>query len=482
MNKVNLRKSLSFLRKWFFVFLIVCFIVPTLTGCTKGGDKSAISAYKPVRLVWWRVWDDEDAFSQIIQAYRQKHPNVSIEYRKLRFEEYENELLEAMAEDRGPDILSIHNTWTERYQSKLSPMPSSVRLPVKFTTGSIKKEEVVEFRTTKLMSPSNVRKNFLDVVADDVVMLYRDPNNAKAQSVDKVWALPMSLDTLVLYYNKDILNNAGVIEPPSTWQEFQTQVAAITTLDQSTGEVLLAGAAIGTADNITRSSDILSLLMMQNLTPMITEGQVTFNKYPPGLSDLPVPPGQGALEYYTQFSSPFYSAYTWNSQMPNSLDAFMKGQVGFFFGYSYHRPIIEAGASKLNFDVALVPQVGAEQKVNLANYWVEAVSNKSENKSYAWDFLNFASGADQVVSYLDLLKKPTALRSTKIINDQLAQEDLAPFADQLLTARSWYHGLDPSGAEAAIDEMIEVVADGTLTSGEAIKQAIEKVQYTLTHK
>lgn len=44
---------------------------------------------------------------------------------------------------------------------------------------------------------------------------------------DKAYGMPWLLDTKYLYYNKDILQQAGFNEPPKTWEELLTQAAAI---------------------------------------------------------------------------------------------------------------------------------------------------------------------------------------------------------------------------------------------------------------
>ena len=77
----------------------------------------------------------------------------------------------------------------------------------------------------------------------------------------------------------------------------------------------------------------------------------------------------------------------WNNFMPNSLESFMAGKTAFFFGYSYHIPIIKAQAPKLNFEITQVPQIG--NPVNFANYWTETVSKKSKHVDEAWSFILF---------------------------------------------------------------------------------------------
>jgi len=34
------------------------------------------------------------------------------------------------------------------------------------------------------------------------------------------YASPLSINTLALFYNRDLLNEAGIVLPPVTWEEF----------------------------------------------------------------------------------------------------------------------------------------------------------------------------------------------------------------------------------------------------------------------
>jgi ABC-type glycerol-3-phosphate transport system substrate-binding protein len=58
------------------------------------------------------------------------------------------------------------------------------------------------------------------------------------------------MDSMVLYYNKDMFNAAGIVAPPTTWQEFQDDVKKLTLVD-ATGNIVRSGAAIGTAQNVS---------------------------------------------------------------------------------------------------------------------------------------------------------------------------------------------------------------------------------------
>ncbi|MDD5043836.1 MAG: extracellular solute-binding protein [Patescibacteria group bacterium] len=458
------------------LLLILSFLVTSGLGC-KTVSKEVQEAMQPVKLTYWRVFDDRDAMAEIVADYQALHPNVTIEYKKLRFEEYEETLLNAMAEDRGPDIFSIHNTWVKKYQSKIAPMPSTVTLPYQYVSGTIKKETKAELKTTPTLSLLKLKQQFLDVVYNDAVVA----TTISGQKQDLVYGLPLSVDTLALFYNKDLLNNAGIPEPPVTWSEFQDHVKILTRTNER-GDILQAGAALGTANNVERGADILSLLMMQNGAKMTdANGLAFFHQMPAELKGLDIPPGAGALNFYTNFANPVSSVYSWNEQMSNSLEAFAQGKVAYFFGYAYHLPVIRSLAPKLNFDISRFPQIGEAgsntPEVNFANYWMETVSRKSKNQHWAWDFIQFATKEQEVKKYLTQAKKPTALKA--LINTQLEDLDLGFFAAQLLTARSWYRGANPGAVDGIFAEMINSVNSGAVEAQEAVNLAASKINQTI---
>lgn len=477
--------------KLFIITIILSIFLTTGFGCAKI-DKKTLSYYRPITLEYWRVWDSSDDFQEIINKYHSIHPNVTINYKKLRYEEYKQKLLEGFALDRGPDIFSIHNTWTREYQSKnlIGPIPAKITLAYPYIKGNLKKEMGINLKNTAIITPQIIEKNFLDVVYDDVVIKTKDKKGA---NVEKIYGLPLSVDTLVMFYNKDLLNNAGISAPPKYWdKDFQQNVKKLTKQDNK-GQILQSGVALGGSDNIERYSDILSLLMMQNGTKMMNDkGQVQFNVKPNRDLKSATVPGYDALRFYTDFSNPAKEVYSWNSTMENSLELFTQNKLAIMFGYSYMIPQIKALAPKLNFGIANIPQIKENPPVNFANYWVEAVSNKiltdpdniKVGNGYtqlkyntAWDFIQFATKEEQAKSYLKSTGKPTALKS--LIEKQTEDRELNVFATQLLTAKSWYKGNDSNAAEIVIKELIDKVVSGKEKIEDAMNIAAQKVQQTI---
>lgn len=441
-------------------------------GCS-GGTSTPSSAEK-ITLNVWRVFDDASTFKQIIDDYEGLHPNVNIVYKKVAFEDYESEILKALAKGEGPDIMSVHNTKMGEFRSYLAPLPSKYTVDKLELRGTLRKETVLVPSEITAPTVKTIKTDFVDAVAGDIIWPYSADN--KTDPVDRIFGLPLSLDTLALFFNKDLLNAAGIAEPPVDWESFQKAVIALTKYSEE-GKVEQSGTALGTGNNVERAADIVQLLMLQNGTQMIdSQGKVAFNAIPDGTPEN-VYPALDALRFYTDFANQNKETYTWDSTSPTSFEAFTSGFTAMMFGYSYHYDLIRAANPKLNFDVAKIPQIAGGRKVNFANYWIEGVSKTSKHQNYAWDFLLFAANKDHVQSYLDSSLKPTALRA--LINTQLEDDVLGPFVEQVLTADSWYRGKDYDTVEDIFLKLITTAATAGLDDAKrALGQSARAVAQT----
>lgn len=447
-----------------FKLVTVLAILPLLgLGCKSTGTV-APESLKPANLTAWRVFDEPDDFTATIAAFRAQYPHINITVKKIRLEEYETTLLRALAEGTGPDIISLHNTWLRSYKDILAPTPDSITLPLTIVDGN---KQTITLNTQTSLSLRDLRNNYVDAVVADAIM------------DGKVYGLPLNLDTLALYYNRTLLKRANLASAPATWSEFKEAVKALTAQDRN-GNIVQAGAPLGTGRNINRGPDILAALMLQNGTEMLSADgtQAAFHLTPVALKERQIIPGRDALVFYTDFASPAKEVYTWNEKMPESLDAFTSGKSAFFFGYAYHLPQIKSLAPGLDLGITKLPQISNTAPArNLANYWLETVPKQSTHQNEAWAFIQFAAQAENVRPFLKRVQKPTALRA--LIAEQRQDDNLVTFADQVLTAESWYRGRDPKAAEEAMRTLIDQVVKGETTPEAALNLAAEKINATL---
>lgn len=347
-------------------------------------------------------------------------------------------IIDALSEDRGPDMFSIQNTWLPRFKDKMAPIPIAKK----------EKDQIMNFRQYKETYPDAA-------IAD----LTKD---------EKIYAIPLSMDTLALYYNKNLLSYASIPTPPKTWQEFQDDVSKIVKRDAE-GQFIYMGASLGTANNINRAPDILSLLMLQNNTEMVEPQNLraTFNS----------PEGNRALRFYTQFADPAKQVYTWNPTEHYSLDAFYEGRLAMMFNYSYHLPTIRAKAPKLNFSIAKMPQIGDAgnnivEEINYASYFAEAVSAKSKHPEEAWKFLKWLSEPAQVKRYLEKTGNPPA--RVDLVDEFKGKPSLGVFAEQILTAKSWFQ-VNNVNVDRIFSDTINDTVAGKISVSDALDRAARQV-------
>ena len=455
------------------ISLITLFSIFILfSGCIK--PPKVTDKYK-MTLEIWGLFDDSVIYDQIFNNYKNLNSQVDkINYKKLSPDTYKKEIIEALAANQGPDIVLINNAWIPQFKNIIAPAP--------------KNEKNIN---NIVVNEQKLKKDFVDVVADDFIIK------------NEIYGLPLSVDSLGLYYNRYLFNEMGIALPPKNWDEFSNFARLLTKKDVQ-NRIVQAGAAMGTAYNINRSSDILALLMMQKGAQMNkSDGSASFKDYVKK-DRQNYYPGESALNFYNQFSSISSGFYSWNSLLHYSIDAFSEGTCAMMLNYSWQLETIKAKSPKLNFAVAPIPQFNDGVKINFANYWAYTVIKQhaieeedltNEERIYeAWKLLtylatnpenniyayqtNLIRGAqvdksfDPGKVYLEATKKPATSRD--IIESQKNDADLGVFAEGNLMAKSWYQN-NSDDVEAIFAEMIDNVNRGRYQPKEAVDTAQNRI-------
>ncbi|MBI2355938.1 MAG: extracellular solute-binding protein [Candidatus Doudnabacteria bacterium] len=416
---------------------IAVLLIVLLAVVFGGGGSNKPSEQKEIEIVWWKTFEESENVNPLIEAYQESHQNIKITFVKKDIADYEQELVDAIASGRTPDIFTIHNDWLPKHIDKLAPAPDS------------------------LITSRAYKETFIDAASADFI---KD---------GKIYAFPLSVDVLTLYYNKDLLNSAGVL-PPKTWPELVAAVEKITR-QAKPGTFNVSAVALGTSANVNRAVDILLLLMLQNGTQFYSDNgsSAVFDNEVNLPNRETFNPGATALEFYTQFADPGKKVYTWNSKSDFSLDAFTSGKVAMIFSYAYLMPTLRARAPNLNWAVAPIPQIDQSGlKVNFANYWGEAVSKFSGDQAVAWDFLKFISEKENLKKYYEKKKLPSSRKD--ILTEQAADEEIGVFAEEALSARTVYKK-DVAKFESIFLKMIDDVVLRNLSVEDAIRNAAASV-------
>ena len=393
---------------------------------------------RPVRNFSLEIWGTEDSreiWDAIINRFREEvAKGAEIKYVKKDPRTYEEELLNALASGKGPDIFSLADSELQTHRDKLKPL----------IEGELEYE----------------RKNLKTIFADGLTQAIADDAGA-------LFGTPLAFDTLALFYNRDYLNAANIPSPPQTWDELLEQSRLLTKFS-SAGGITRSGVALGTALNVAHAPDILLALILQS-----GETILTADSSGRGRSALQSEKTASALSFYTSFADTAKRTYAWNAFFEDSLAAFAKGDAVMAFGYAKDAKRVRELNPQLNFDTAPLPQVSRESpQVNLGRFSIFAVSRTTKEPENAWRFLLWLQGKDVEKTYIDLVGLPPARRDLAVAKPP--REYLIPFYDQVLSARTIPIVLNGS-FEEIFNDMIEAVATRRFSAAQALSRAASAI-------
>ncbi len=184
------------------------------------------------------------------------------------------------------------------------------------------------------------QRTFMDSYIDEA-QIYLNANG--------ILALPFTVDPLMMYWNRDTFNSAGIATYPRYWDEFTALNQRLTTKDQN-GNIRKSAIALGDFTNLTNAREILGTLMMQvgNPITVVNSDGIAESALKVNASADPTP----ALQFFTKFIDPTNADYSWNRGLPTSKAAFLSSALATYFGFASELGDVRTKNPNLNFDVA----------------------------------------------------------------------------------------------------------------------------------
>lgn len=370
--------------------------------------------------------------SPVVESFNNAHPTFTLSYIQKAAETFNQDLLEALASGKGPDLFLLPDDLAYSYKNKITLIPYSS------------------------FSASAFKNTFAG--AGEVFMTNQG-----------IMALPLTVDPMVMYYNRRMLDSNNIVYPPSSWDEFPDLVSTLTKKDENQ-KITKSAFALGQFSNVAHAKDILSALFMQMGGKIIGEENGAF------VSKL----GQDSrihldtsLKFYTDFADPLSTFYSWNKSLPNSRDSFSREDLAFYMGYASELGGLVSRNPNLNFLAASLPQIrNSSFKLTPAKVTGVAISQFSKNINTAFLAASDMATGDFAQMLALGLKVPPARRNLLAAKPEDAYFPI--FYSSALYSKAW---LDPSpkGTDDIFRLMVEKVLAGTLTPADAIMDASAKL-------
>jgi len=400
----------------FGFFIIVSVMIFSVMGGK--GDKKAFLGEVTV----WGTLPASVITENINEIYRIEAP-VNITYIEKREDTFDRELVEALASGVGPDIILLPQDLIIRHSDKIYPIP--------FTS----------------LSERDFKDRFIE---EGELYLNKDG----------ILALPFTVDPMIMYWNRNLFSAAGISQAPSFWGEFY-KITPLLTVRGANTDIKRSAISFGGFQNVTNAKNIISLLIMQAGNPIVVRDSLRASGYRTTLIDkfnFKTPPTNAALRFYTEFSNPAKSSYSWNGSLPKSKDMFISGELAVYFGFASEFSDIKKKNPHLNFDIAQMPQTrDTSRKVTFGKMQGLAILKASKNFPASFRAAIMLSHNAFISSVSQSLEVPPVRRD--LLSQKPTDATQALFYDSAIISRAWF---DPSPRDTAgiFKRMVDNIVSG----------------------
>ncbi len=426
----------------FQIIVVIVFIaaavfgIMVFSGAIPLGSQNNKTGGQGTVVLWGTV--SSLKMAPIIENFNLANPTFGVKYVQKYPETFNQDLLEALASGTGPDMFFMPDNLAVSYKNKIFTIP--------YTSYPI----------------SAFKNNFAG--AGEVFMTKKG-----------IIAFPLTIDPLVMYYNRSILDSNSIIYPPKYWDEIPALVSTLTQKDES-NKIIKSAFALGQFSNVNHAKDILSAMFMQTGNPIVAEKDGAFVSVLDGSSGQKYN-SSSVLKFYTDFSDPLGSLYSWNKSLPNSSDAFSSESLAFYFGYASELETMVNKNPNENFLATSMPQIrGSNLKLAGARVMGVAISSFSKNFNTAFTAASLMATGSFSKDLSDTLGVAPARRD--LFSQKHTDAYTPTFYSSALFARSW---LDPSplDSENIFRSMVEKVVSNIMSPDDAISEASSKLSLLL---
>lgn len=344
----------------------------------------------------------------------------TITYREIKKDIFETTLVEALADGEGPDVILI---------------------PSDLITANQKRLTIIGY---DLLSQRNFKDSFIE--GSEILL-----------TSEGSFGVPLLVDPLVMYWNRDMLTSKGIARAPISWEEMLSIINRLTERNEDK-TIVKSALAFGDFANIKYAKDILISLIIQSGGLLI--GRDDADKLVNQILEIKVDdayPLNNAISFFTQFSDPLKPVYSWNRSLPDSEQAFLNGDLAFYFAPASEMANISSKNPNLNFDVASVPQSeGSPIKKTSGQIYSFSILDSSQGKQAAYQAISILSDSSSSQIFSSEIGLPSARRDLLSVSNESVE-------DVYMRSAIWtFPWLDPNAkqTELIFREAVDSVVTG----------------------
>ena len=403
-SSLSIKSYKSILRWCLFALLGL-----SLTWLVSCGGSPASNPATPEIEFWTMQLQPEfnDYFNRLVSQFETANPGVKVRWVDVPWTAMESKILSAVSAKTAPDVVNLNPS----FASQLATKNAWLNLSTKVSTAE--------------------QQKYL-------------PNIWQASTLNnQSFGLPWYLTTPVNIYNKDLLQKAGIAQPPKTYAEL---AIAAKQIKEKTGK-----SAIFVTFVPQDSGEVLESLVQMGVKLVDAQGQAAFN----------TPAGKAAFQYWVDmYKQNLLPKDVLTQGHRTAIELYQAGEVAFLSSGAEFMKTIATNAPDIAKVSAAAPQItGTTGKKNVAVMNL-VIPQDSKNPDWALKFALYVTNTENQLAFAEAANVlPSTVESVQQYQKSLTAKS---GADAVTQARSM------SAAQLAEAEVLVPA----MKDGKKLQQAI----------
>lgn len=303
-----------------------------------------------------------DYFNQLIADFEADHPDVTVRWVDVPWADMQSKILTAVSAGTAPDVVNLNPDFASQLASRNAWLDLDDKVP------------------------PEVQADYL-------------PNIWDASSLDgKTFGLPWYLTTSVTIYNTDLLQQAGLSQPPATYTEL---AIAAKTIKDATGKY-----AFFTTFVPEDAADVLHSFIQMGVPLVNEDGSAAFN----------TPAGKAVFQYWTDlFQAELLPREVLTQGHRRAIELYQAGETAILSTSPQFLDTIANNAPSIAQVSQAAPQITGDTGAKNVAAMNLVIPRSSEQPQAALDFALFVTNPDNQLAFA---KAANVLPSTvKSLND-----------------------------------------------------------------
>lgn len=388
------------------VLLITLFMVTALfAACGEKAPESSpkgdVGAKKDTVNLTWVNWGSSEeatkpAFDAMVKGFEEKYTHIKVEQVSYPFNQMKDQLLIMATGGNAPDVAQVSTIWV----------------------AALNEASVLE-ELEGVLDAKHIEDYYPGLL-----------NGSKYNG--KIMSAPWAPSPILVYYNKTLMQKAGIAAPPKTWEEMIQQAKSIAALGNDESGNKIYGLGISSKKMFGAGYFFLPFMWQNGGEFVDDQGKVVLNT-------------PENVKAFTQTQMLFKEEITpAGLEIKELRNLFAQGQMGFHFDGEFGIGIFEAGSPKgkdfaNEYGIMQCPGINDSNGASFAVEHHLVMFNKSKNKSESALLIDYLSGPEGMKIYNDNNGNKLPSRKTVEANDFYKSADAAalkPFIDALPITRS----------------------------------------------